>query len=97
LTSAAGASFLVVGALLLLGQITPADLQGGGNPIGPIFASSFLWWLVWLAVAVVGIVFQVRTSRYYLFPQDLPTEEEEADGVEGVEGAEEEEETEETE
>lgn len=87
-----GASFLVASALLLLGRITPADLQGSGNVIGPIFASSFLWWLVWLAVAVVGIVFQVRTTRYFLLPQDLPTEEEEVEGV-----VEEEEETEEQE
>jgi hypothetical protein len=84
-TSVAGASFLVISALLLLGQITPADLQGGGNLVGPIFASSFLWWLVWLVVAVVGIVFQVRTARYYLLPQDLPTEEDEIEGVEGTE------------
>jgi hypothetical protein len=71
-TSIGGASFLVVSALLLLGQITPADLQGGGNLMGPIFASSFLWWLVWFAVAMVGVLFQIRTTRYYPLPEDLP-------------------------
>jgi hypothetical protein len=67
--SIGGASFLVISALLLLGQITLADLQGGGNLMGPIFASSFLWWLVWAAVAVVGVVFQIRTTRYLPMPQ----------------------------
>jgi hypothetical protein len=71
-TSIGGASFLVVSALLLLGQITLTDLQGGGNPMGPISASSFLWWLVWAAVAVVGVLFQIRTTQYYPLPEDLP-------------------------
>ncbi|MFC2046639.1 DUF4203 domain-containing protein [Chloroflexota bacterium] len=49
LTSAAGASFLVVGVLLLLGQITPADLQGGGQPGGADLRE-----LVFLVARLVG-------------------------------------------
>jgi hypothetical protein len=68
-TSIGGVSFLVVSALLLLGQITLSDLQMGSNVMGPIFASSFLWWLAWAVLAVVGFIFQLRTSRYLPMPQ----------------------------
>jgi hypothetical protein len=37
--------------------------------MGPIFASSFLWWLVWFTVAVASVLVQIRTTRYLPLPQ----------------------------
>jgi hypothetical protein len=75
-TSIGGARFLVVSVLLLLGQITLAELQGGSNLMGPIFASSFLWWLVWFAIAVAGVLVQIRTTQYLPLPQARSGEDE---------------------
>ena len=74
LTSMAGASLVLLSAMLVFGQVTVADLQAGGSFIGPIFQGSWFWGLVWLALAVVGVVVQLRVNRAYEFDKGMYVE-----------------------
>jgi hypothetical protein len=69
-TAIAGAALIVVGVMVLFGQITPAELQAGGGFLRPIFEGSWLWGLVALALAAAGVVVQFRTSWTYTFTKD---------------------------
>ena len=70
ITVIVGAQFLLVSVLLLFGFVSLQDLQAGGNVIKPIIEHSPWWLLVWLALAIAGFVFQVRTNRDYEFSRD---------------------------
>ena len=74
LTAIAGADLLVISVLLLFGQVTVAAIQTSGNLIRPMVQASWFWALVWLALAVVGIVFQLRTNRTYDFTKETYVE-----------------------
>ena len=67
LTAMAGAVLVVLAGMLVFGQVTVADLQAGGNFIQPIFQGSWFWGIVWLVLAVVGVVVQIRANRTYVF------------------------------
>ena len=73
-TDMAGAMLVVLAGMLAFGQVTVADLQAGGNAIQPIFQGSWFWGIVWLALAVVGGVVQIRASRTYVFTRDMYVE-----------------------
>jgi hypothetical protein len=73
-TAIAGAALIVLSGMLLFGQVTTADLQAGTSLLQPIFQGSWLWGLIWLALLVVGIVVQIRTSRGYVFTNDMHVE-----------------------
>jgi hypothetical protein len=73
-TAIAGAALVVLSVMLLFGQITVADLQSAGGLLQPIFQGSWFWGLVWLALAVVGVVTQLRTSVAYAFTKGDYTE-----------------------
>ena len=73
-TSIAGASLVLLSAMLLFGQVTVIDLQAGGNFLRPIFQGSWFWGLVWLALAVVGVVAQLRVNRAYEFSKEMYVE-----------------------
>ena len=68
--SMAGAALIILGVMLLFGQVTVADLQSAGGFLQPIFQGSWFWGIVWLALLVVGVVVQLRTSRAYAFTKD---------------------------
>ncbi len=70
LTAISGANGLVISVLLVLGQVTVESLRESGNSIRPILQDSWFWLIAWLAVAVVGIVVQVRYNRDYSFAPD---------------------------
>ena len=74
LTAMAGAVLVVLAGLLVFGQVTVADLQAGGNAIQPIFEGSWFWGLVWLVLAVAGVVVQIRANRTYVFTRDMYVE-----------------------
>ncbi len=74
LTALAGASLIVVSVLLLLGQVTLLEIQTSGNLIKPMVQASWFWALVWLAVAVTGVVLQIRTNRTYDFTKETYVE-----------------------
>ena len=67
ITAVSGANALLVGALLLLGQVPLGSLQTAGNSIEPILQDSWFWLVVWLALAIAGSVVQVRFNRDYTF------------------------------
>jgi len=73
-TAIAGAALVVLAGMLILGQVTVAQLQGAGGILAPIFQGSWIWGLLWLALVVAGIVVQIRTSRGYVFTKDMYVE-----------------------
>ena len=74
LTAMAGAVLVVLAGMLAFGQVTVADLQAGGNAIQPIFEGSWFWGIVWLVLAIVGVVVQIRANRTYVFTRDMYVE-----------------------
>ena len=69
-TALAGAALIVVGVMVLFGQITPGDLQASGGFLKPIFEGSWFWGLVTLVLAAAGAVVQFRTSLAYEFTKE---------------------------
>jgi Domain of unknown function (DUF4203) len=63
LSAFGGAQLLVGGVLLLLGQIKLPAFNTGA--IGAIIGDSVWWWLIWLVLAIVGIITQIRTTAGY--------------------------------
>jgi hypothetical protein len=74
LTAIAGAALVVLSGMLAFGQVTLAELQAGGNLLQPIFQGSWFWGLVWLVLAVVGVVVQIRANRTYVFTKEMYVE-----------------------
>ena len=74
LTAIAGAALVVLSGMLLFGQVTVAELQAGGNLLQPIFQGSWFWGLVWLVLAVVGVMVQIRANRTYVFTKEMYVE-----------------------
>jgi hypothetical protein len=70
----AGAALMVLAGMLVFGQVTVAQLQASGGLIEPIFQGSWFWGIVWLVLAVAGIVFQIRTNRTYVFEKEMYVE-----------------------
>jgi Domain of unknown function (DUF4203) len=62
-TSLGGASTTIAGVLLLLRVIPPDYLSVG--IVGAIIRSSPLWGLVWLVLAIVGILVQLSSTQRY--------------------------------
>jgi len=71
ITSLFGANALLISILLLLNRVSLQDLQSTGTSIIPMANDSWLWLLVWLVVAGVGIWTQLRTNRTYEFRREI--------------------------
>jgi len=67
LTAFGGANAMVAGGLLLFGRIALNELSAAGNALAPVLRDSWFWALVWLIVAVFGIVTQLQVHRRYEF------------------------------
>jgi hypothetical protein len=63
-SSAGGAAVALAGLLIPFGVFTVADLESGGV-VQTVTGESWLWAVLWLAVAVLAFVFQMRTNRSY--------------------------------
>ena len=74
LSAMAGASLFVLSGMLFFGIVTVADLQAGANFLEPIFHGAWLWGIIWLVLAVVGALFQLRTNRSYVFQKEMYVE-----------------------
>lgn len=74
LTAVGGSNAVLLSALLLFGQVSIDDLSGAGNSIRPILQDSWFWGLVWLALAIVGFIFQIRTNRNFWFGKEVYVE-----------------------
>ncbi len=70
ITAIGGANAIMLSALLLLGRVSLDSLKGAGNAIGPILQDSWFWLIVWLVVAIAGIVVQIRANRGYTYSHD---------------------------
>jgi hypothetical protein len=64
LTSLAGAELLLGGVFLALGRITLTGLRFGA--VGAIVRDSWLWGLLYLAIAAIGFYFQWRTTQNFV-------------------------------
>src|SRR5680860_1384855 len=67
-TAIAGGIGVVSGLLLVFDQIHISDL-GEGNAVA-VINNSLGWWLLWLAVAAVGIVVQLRYTAVVALPEE---------------------------
>jgi Domain of unknown function (DUF4203) len=63
LTSIGGASTLVAGVLVIFGGIDVADFVG--DAITPTLTHSYIWLVVWIVLAVVGVLSQAGSTRNY--------------------------------
>lgn len=70
LSALAGANSLVLAILLWLGRVSPKGLLGAGSAIRPILSDSWLWSLLWVAIAIAGILVQLRSYRRYEFVRE---------------------------
>jgi len=70
LSAIAGANFIVLALLLLLGRVSIVGLQGAGTAISPILQDSLGWLFLWLGCAIAGIIIQRRNFRDVTFAND---------------------------
>jgi hypothetical protein len=70
LTAIGGANALLLSVLLLLGRVSLGSIQTAGSSIKPILQDSWFWLIVWLVVALLGFMIQVRFNRDYTFDRD---------------------------
>jgi hypothetical protein len=64
LTAIGGAGAIVVGAALAIGRFPVSGLSEGGI-VGAAIGDSVLWALAWAALAVAGVVVQLRSSAAF--------------------------------
>lgn len=74
LTAMAGATLAVFASLILLGDVTVADLQARANFIEPVFQGSWLWGVLWLVLIGTGLLVQLRANRAYVFTREMYVE-----------------------
>jgi hypothetical protein len=74
LSAIGGANALVLSVLLLFGRVTIDDLSASGSAIAPIIQDSWFWAIAWIVLAVIGIVYQIRTNRTYTFVKEQHVE-----------------------
>jgi hypothetical protein len=67
LSAVGGANSLVLAALLLLGRVSLRSLQGAGTAIDPVLQDSWFWLLLWLVLAIAGVLVQLRSYRETTF------------------------------
>ena len=61
-----GASAMFAGIGLLFGQITVEEVSTTVGAYAPVsFQEGPLWWLIWAALAILGIVIQFQSTRQY--------------------------------
>jgi hypothetical protein len=61
---------MILSGLLLFGRVSLQSVRTAGSTIQPILQDSWFWAVVWLVLAVVGIVVQIRANRTYVFTRD---------------------------
>lgn len=68
--SLGGGNLVVLGILVLIGQVSLEVLRAKGDMIGPVLAAGTLWVIIWLGLAIAGLVYQIRTSSDFEFSMD---------------------------
>ena len=67
LTAIGGANAIILGFLIAFNRVELGSLLSAGDAIRPVLQSSWFWAIAWAALALVGIVMQIRTNRTYEF------------------------------
>jgi len=62
-TALGGASTILAGILLLIGQISLLSLQNGA--VEAVIRNSWFWGLIWLVLAVIGFAVQRSSMHEY--------------------------------
>jgi hypothetical protein len=71
MTAFGGAGGISLAILLIFGVIVPEQLQAGGAAaLAGVIEDSVFWLLIWLALAIGGIIFQESTTREYYIEYD---------------------------
>jgi hypothetical protein len=71
MTAFGGAGGISLAILLIFGVIAPEQLQAGGAAaLAGVIEDSVFWLLIWLALAIGGIIFQESTTREYYIEYD---------------------------
>ena len=65
--SLGGGNLVVLGILVLIGQVSLELLRAKGDMIGPVLSAGTLWVIIWLGLAIAGLVYQIRTSSDFEF------------------------------
>ena len=68
--SLGGGNLVVLGILVLIGQVSLELLRAKGDMIGPVLSAGTLWVIIWLGLAIAGLVYQIRTSSDFEFSMD---------------------------
>ena len=70
LTAVGGANSLVLSVLLVFGRVSIDDLAAAGSAIRPVMQDSWFWAIAWIALAIIGVVYQVRSNRAFVFTKE---------------------------
>ena len=70
ITAIGGANAILLSGLLLFGRVSLDSLSGAGNAIAPILQDSWFWLIVWLVIAIAGVIVQIRANRTYEFRKE---------------------------
>ena len=71
MTAFGGAGGISLAILLIFGVIAPEQLQAGGAAaLAAVIEDSVFWLLIWLALAIGGIIFQESNTREYYIEYD---------------------------
>lgn len=71
ITAFVGAGTVLTSLMLITGHITVTNIQAGAaETIRLVFEESAIWLLLWLALAIISIVFQERSTLDYLIKFD---------------------------
>jgi hypothetical protein len=71
LTALAGGNLMVLSLLLLLGQVSVDALQSAGNSVQLVLGAPPAWTIIWLAIAIMGVIAQVRLHRNYKYDRRM--------------------------
>ena len=70
LTAVGGANAMLLGFLLLIGRVQLETVRTAGSAIQPVLQDSLFWAVIWAALAIVGIVYQIRSNREFAFSDE---------------------------
>jgi hypothetical protein len=69
ITSIFGSNAIVLALLLPTEQVSIEDLQVAGTAVQPVLQAPWIWTLIWLGLAIAGVILQHRSYRQTVFIQ----------------------------
>jgi NADH:ubiquinone oxidoreductase subunit 6 (subunit J) len=71
LTALGGGVASIVAVLVMFGQLSLQTLREQGDAIQAVASASMLWLVLALVLAIIGIVWQIRSNRTYEFKKEV--------------------------